>query len=714
MKTDNTLKKHHFWFLLGVVPLLTLIGVVMINSKVGGKIEERRKAIDDANKAIAGKRDPKPESLIKKAGEVVATVEKRQGGLHQENWNRQKYLFTWPDNSKLKKFDQMDLKFGDKLPTAEFEFDEFRKPEVYLHQFSSLLKKDAFGPGIGMADKVAPTQFYGGWQKVLRHVTDWGQAQITKDQVWLVMEDIWVQRSMLDAIRAVNAEAAAFRRAVADKDGNPVVDRSFDESGNKLQTDRNGDPVVDKDGRVRVIPVPEAEKQLKVLFRNRTWAVELEVVKEGADQRLTGKLTNLTDRLQLMGTDNRMILKVWFSRDPSAQPMYFRLGGEYLAGRGAKKVIKDKDGRDVEVPGNVLEVVPTIDHVIKGGGMTEIVRVEQMFDVRTVPIKRIDALELGKLDSRYAAQPLLQPKFLPEAPAPAPADMSGGAPGGMSGSSLGPPPGPGGSGMGPPALGGVGTGGSVPGGPATGGGQSSRAKVPGGGPIVDVIDGNKKRYLTATDQVRRMPVGIVVVVDQSYLQDVLMAFANSPLRFQITQVAWTRFRGKLDGTGPSGTSTGPNDYVEFNPNATNNVTGPADPDAGSSLGPKPPAPPTPGGMGMGGSSLGPPPLPGSPMGPGPKGPGPVGMPPGMGGFGGFGPSTGGPTASTVSESQITSGLIELSIYGVISLYEKYEPAKAGDATAAPGTPGPTPGPAPAPAPGPTTPGAKMRRRVRAR
>jgi hypothetical protein len=42
----------------------------------------------------------------------------------------------------------------------------------------------------------------------------------------------------------------------------------------------------------------------------------------------------------------------------------------------------------------------------------------------------------------------------------------------------------------------------------------------------------------------------------------------------------------------------------------------------------------------------------------------------------------GAAGATVSESQLTSGLIELSIYGVVSLYEKYQP----NAEAAAGTP----------------------------
>jgi hypothetical protein len=92
------------------------------------------------------------------------------------------------------------------------------------------------------------------------------------------------------------------------------------------------------------------------------------------------------------------------------------------------------------------------------------------------------------------------------------------------------------------------------------------------------------------------------------------------------------------------------------------------------------------------------------------------------GPGSFGPGSPGstPGASIASESQITAGLVELSIYGVVSLYEKYTEAPPANAaapangtapTTPPGPPAPTP-PAVPPGmpPGPMPP--KMRRRVR--
>jgi hypothetical protein len=173
-----------------------------------------------------------------------------------------------------------------------------------------------------------------------------------------------------------------------------------------------------------------------------------------------------------------------------------------------------------------------------------------------------------------------------------------------------------------------------------------------------------------------MPVGIVLVVDQSLIQDVLLAFANSPLRFQITQVVWTSFTGKLEGTAPAAGSTG-DGGVDFG-SGTVNVAGPSDPDS------------RPGPMGLGT------PMPGAlfPGGRRPLGPGSITLPFGAGGapgstpfgspFGGAG-SPYGRQASTVSESQITSGLVELSIYGIVSLYEKYDPQKPAEGAAGPAT-----------------------------
>ena len=191
--------------------------------------------------------------------------------------------------------------------------------------------------------------------------------------------------------------------------------------------------------------------------------------------------------------------------------------------------------------------------------------------------------------------------------------------------------------------------GSADGGPGAPGGTVTAGQKEGGGPVETVLDGNRARYLEVSPNVRRMPVGIVLVVDEAYLQDVLLAYANSPLRFQITQVHWSRFRGTLGGLGTTGPGGGEQ------PGITSSGSGVM----GSGI--------LPPGSGEGAPI-------GSPRGPrGPGGPGGImsGMMPGGPGAGGYGGSGGG-QLSTISESHLTSGLIEVCIYGIISLYEKFE------------------------------------------
>src|SRR5262249_25604658 len=153
---------------------------------------------------------------------------------------------------------------------ADYAYDEFKKAEVYLHQYSNVDPRDPRSVGTtGMADVMAPTKFRNGWQSVLRHVTanGFGPKQLTSEQIWLMMEDIWIQRGLLDALRSVNTQMAAF--------------------------------TLDQD---------KANELLHRTFRNRTWEIELWVKTEGTKRTLVGKLTNLTDRLQLLGEKNTMTL----------------------------------------------------------------------------------------------------------------------------------------------------------------------------------------------------------------------------------------------------------------------------------------------------------------------------------------------------------------------------------------------------------------------
>ena len=181
------------------------------------------------------------------------------------------------------------------------------------------------------------------------------------------------------------------------------------------------------------------------------------------------------------------------------------------------------------------------------------------------------------------------------------------------------------------------------------------------GPASQTFNGlERKRYISRTDQVRGVPIGLSLIADQSFVQDALTAVSNCKLRFQTVQSNLTRYRGSVTYANSS-TEEG--------------------------AGPKPGVPgpgvPGPGGPSLG--SLGPPP--GSPM---------VGT--GAGPPAGY-PGSGGNTPRSSNEDQVASNLVEMTLYGIASLYEKFEVVKKDESTTKDPVAPPTPAPPTPPAKG---------------
>lgn len=659
----DALKKHHFWILTGLAPLLVLIAVILITSGVGSAIDKKKDEIESTTKTLGTKQSPKSNHLITLMDGQKTALEAKRGDLWKENWERQigvdpatgkqdpaRNLLRWPASPKLAPFnytadylkDPNQFRFGEPIqrqvlnakgepvkddPEKNLVYNEFKNREVYLAEYSNAKPAQNYA-GTGMADTVAPTRFANGWRGTLRYVTipesgdktGWGDAQLKSDQLWLALEDIWVQRALLQAVRQVNADVGRFDR----------IDRR-DENGNALK-----------------------DNPLERRFRSRLWEVELKVNRRDDGKFVVvGKLRNLSDRLQLLGSqvDGRPApLRLMLKLTPDGAPWPFEIEGAFVAG------------------GATIDVLPTDRHVLPPTTTPiEIFSVEQPFDGATVPVRRIDRLVLGYKDSRYAGLPLKGPdqvspddkdKFFPEYKRQAAAAADGGATGsggmegygGAQGQQMAMKPGMSGAG-------------------GTAGGGRVRE---GGGTVGTVIDGNKARYVDVTPQVRRMPVAICLITDQAYIQDVLLAYANSPLRFQITQVHWQRFRGNLGGPagggGGSAGGTGPFSGMPTPPGVGGGGGGGlgGDPDdriGGSASGQQG------SGFDFGGGGLG-------------------GK---LGGLGG-GPSLGGGSGNvlgggagggSISEAQLSSGLVELTIYGVVSIYDKYVPPADAATAAAP-------------------------------
>jgi hypothetical protein len=190
-------------------------------------------------------------------------------------------------------------------------------------------------------------------------------------------------------------------------------------------------------------------------------------------------------------------------------------------------------------------------------------------------------------------------------------------------------------------------------------GAGAPAPAPAGGgaagpaPAADATENGliRSRYVEITPQLRRMPVALSLIVDQGNIQDVLAAIGNSRLRVQVTQALWSKFSGDIK---PAITEAGP-------------AGGEERPAARGKGGSKPPAPTgreqRPAGK-LGGMA--------GPMGGGGKPP----TPPPSGATGGT------PVAarSALLADDQDFELVELNVYGIATLYERYPPKSAAGAT----------------------------------
>ncbi|MBL8864455.1 MAG: hypothetical protein JNK93_02710, partial [Planctomycetia bacterium] len=449
---------------------------------------------------------------------------------------------------------------------------------------------------------VAPTKLKGGWNSVLRWVGDWGPLLPESQQLWIVMEDIWMQRALLSPIVAVNQAITEFK------------------------------------------PVAPITSPMKRKFVSRIWELDLEIApRDGmaGGRVIKGKLKNRTGQLQILGTGSAMRVNVWF--DPKAlhlPPFELRIEGAGVPG-----------GETIDIPPLPSHVLPPSLEVI------EIAKVEPVLDPRTVPIRRMDRLAIGYLSSKDFGKELKAGNFWVEAAGAA-------APAASTGTETGMPP--------------V-SGGAVEPGSGGAGGQTASTGIANGRSgamrLIDAADGSRKRYLEVTDQLRRVPVAFTVVVDQMYVNDVLIAYANSALRFETSQVHWSRFTESLDDKTPAGGSgesieAGSGEYAMatgfagFSLNSTTSgfPMGPTTRTTGSFSDPSPSPGPGPGYGSM--------------------------MSTGM--TGGI-PGLGTDTLSSVSEAQANAGLVKLTIYGIVTVYERFDPPATEPGAEAPAPmPGETP------------------------
>jgi hypothetical protein len=396
------------------------------------------------------------------------------------------------------------------------------------------------------------------------------------------------------------------------------------------------------------------------VFRNADWEVHLWFV---GDKEISPasyiRNVNVAGRTLELGSAHSQGVGLRL-RPPRGEPRVIHLSGEQLPFGGEKDFKELRTTKDNKPESYQVDFDPA-----KG------FELEAVYDASNSPVVRVDEIRLAKTSHRNAERPLLADPLDKDTKKPkrygdndwgvaADAGATTGPGGKLGGAAAGggtPFPTPGG-GTGAPPGGYAGSVSPQPGsGAMSGPGGDSRAGGQGGAaaPAADpVVTGNelfaRNRYLFVTDECRHLPVAMSVVMDQEHLHEFLAALVNSRLRIQTTQVQIRRAHGAAGGSGP--------------------VTPPGGASYGQPGGSSPPpgvgVPP-----GGGDSRTGAP-----PTGPG----GSAGFTPPTGGkFGGLTPPGGGastgpgdlgsPTPSAAAADD-NPNLIEVSVYGIASLYER--------------------------------------------
>ena len=112
------------------------------------------------------------------------------------------------------------------------------------------------------------------WRSVLRYVAKWNKNPSSED-VWLAVEDFWVEREIIRALAHVNKEASKLTAVTPEKDG--LRQRTF---------------------------------------AGRTWELKLQLVDKPNGSTVQGTIKNLSNRLQPFNVTNELVFNIWLSDSP--------------------------------------------------------------------------------------------------------------------------------------------------------------------------------------------------------------------------------------------------------------------------------------------------------------------------------------------------------------------------------------------------------------
>ncbi|MGH7173369.1 MAG: hypothetical protein ACRELG_24055 [Gemmataceae bacterium] len=668
MKLDkDTLVKHQFWVLLGSFLFLWLIAVLWDKVSAGEPIETSKKNYDGSeSKLKTAKNNPvNTATFLPPWNEAADIFNAHKNKIWKDAWDHQVDMFDWPPEWTKTK----DMT----TPQTELNTDDLfnYKDTYYPRQIKNF---SAYAP-----QWLKPVELTDGFDAIFQPKRVWKNTP-TREEVWLAQEDFWVKRELCVVIyQALDDLARMQPKTIDDKEKKP--------------------------------------EGVEVRYRcaNQNWEITLNLRRK--DGKKDGPLviggdstiTNLDPNHRAQPLTDAKGRGIFFSVAQDRFQTPLEVKGEPVGWNETRafSMNKDNEREDYKEPLDGIDWNKINERPIS---------VSQGFDLTNSPIRSIRKLALGQgaQDCRTFCWPL-QPNqalakldALPEDANAKPAAGGAPAPGGPGGMQRSPA-----GGMNP-----GGPGGMKPGGPMnmnTGSGRSGGQD--GSAEGVNLTPNNemeRNRYLRPPNQdknlnppSRHLPLALRLVVMQSHMHDVLLALANSRLRIQITQVEFHHakdYKPQRDGEPKDGTDNqgyrrtfmGSMPGMSYSDSAR---MGPGRPPGMPGVPPNIPGNP----MGMGGSSsmggrsgmrmpgqmMDRPPMMGPPgmNGPGGQGKFRPNMAPGMRRSGNPQAPNGSDTTETVQNPQ-DDNLVDITIYGISTLYRRPDPPKTSEQPGRPEQPQP--------------------------
>ncbi len=653
MKFDKELMlKHRFWVGLGLALPLTLVGITLLLTSVSAQIAKERSKIEgDLKKVRGASGEVFNDKAIAEAEERAKKAQSKQDLVWKNAYLPQAHLYTWPKRIE-DEFEFTNGYFATEIAISKEVKDKKDWPEDKATLVHGVLqaRKDLLPEYFMLTDRP------GKQLKIHRTTTTKIKADDGGDLVFDRLRDhlgkfmaVTVQRGKYFNDPLTTTEQLRYAQSYKDQlipVLEQVVPMGFDDQGQPtgvvrlkgLDFDPTKDPIKEWPANLPFLRFVSKAWDYQNDFSEEAWMAQEDIWVQRDIYGLIRKANDMVSKLDHVKSNKPDV-------ETFANPYFtleLKLAGDKLEvtvtnllkrrqkldqvfqmhflEKGPPEEVKFAGLEPLEPAGTVDKQGKRLDTrqfkltLDSAARHTGIYGVEQALTWETAAVRRID--EIVFAEPRAHSHRTFGTPMRGYAAAADQGD-AGAAPGG--------PPMPGASPM-PGGPGGAGKGFGPRGGPAgypKPGGAAGPAGPAGGGAMVLPHGLWKERYLEKTDQARRIPIAVSLIVDQDHVDRVLTAFNNSSLRFLTTQ--WV---------------------LNHYPN---------------SLRPQPQGPSTPGG---------------------PAGPG-AGYP--------RGPFAGGPMPGSgmpgQEAAQDLEANMELVIYGIVTLYERFPPRPNVPGAPAPGGPG---------------------------